>query len=262
MIFLSHNSNDKAVVETIALELEPIFGRDNIFYDSWSIQPGDGIIDKMSEALEKCTLFLFFVSKNSLQSNMVKLEWQNAVLRATHGKTRIVPVKLDDCMMPPILLQTFYIDLFGQGLDIAIRQIVDVASGNNAFRPGPQEFHNLRAYAYDEDGKKIIECRAEFYLEPKTHFLFIIRNNEGELEFMVRTASMFTGSFNRDLDLGSGIIRNGQMIAVEGSTVPGFPFIVQITPKPGITIALDGVMHEKRMGEWHWIPLINGRPTN
>ncbi|MBK9665690.1 MAG: toll/interleukin-1 receptor domain-containing protein [Gammaproteobacteria bacterium] len=72
-----------------------------MFYDSWSIQPGDGIVDKMNEGLSACELFLFFVSKHSLQSNMVKLEWQNAVLKAAKGEAKLIPVKLHDCLMPP-----------------------------------------------------------------------------------------------------------------------------------------------------------------
>lgn len=51
MIFLSHNYKDKAVVEPIAIGLKNAFSQDNIFYDNWSIQPGDGIIDKMNERL-------------------------------------------------------------------------------------------------------------------------------------------------------------------------------------------------------------------
>ncbi|MBU2828566.1 MULTISPECIES: toll/interleukin-1 receptor domain-containing protein [Acidithiobacillus] len=152
MIFLSHNQKDKPVVEQIALRLKEILPQDEIFYDSWSIQPGDGIIDKMNEGLANCRLFLFFVSKNSLQSEMVKLEWQNALLKATKGQTKIIPVKMDDCLMPPILMQSLYIDLFGQGLEIALRQIMDVISGKNTFAPGPQEFANLRGYAYDNEG--------------------------------------------------------------------------------------------------------------
>ena len=74
MIFVSHNHKDKEIVEQIALRLRDTFSQDNVFYDSWSMQPGDGIIDKMNEGLADCELFLFFVSKNSLQSNMVKLE--------------------------------------------------------------------------------------------------------------------------------------------------------------------------------------------
>jgi len=68
MIFLSHNFKDR-----------DIFGQENVFYDSWSIQPGDGIIDQMNDGLTQCKLFFFFVSNNSLNSEMVKLEWQNAL---------------------------------------------------------------------------------------------------------------------------------------------------------------------------------------
>lgn len=74
MIFLSHNYKDKPVVEQVALRLKSIYGIDKVFYDSWSIQPGDGIIDKMNEGLSNCKFFLFFISQNSLSSNMVKLE--------------------------------------------------------------------------------------------------------------------------------------------------------------------------------------------
>ncbi len=53
MIFLSHNFKDKAIVEPIALRLRDIFGQESVFYDSWSIQPGDGIIDKMNDGLTR-----------------------------------------------------------------------------------------------------------------------------------------------------------------------------------------------------------------
>ena len=158
MIFLSHTKNDKPVIEEIAIRLKAIFPDDEIFYDAWSIQPGDGIIDMMNKGLAKCRLFLFFVSKNSLASKMVELEWQNALFMATKGKIKVIPIKMDDCLMPPILLQSYYIDLFGQGIEVALRQIVDVISGGNIFRPGPQEFSNLRAYAYEIEGTTIVEA--------------------------------------------------------------------------------------------------------
>ena len=117
MIFLSHNHKDKELVGTIAGRLSEVFGRDNIFYDDWSIQPSDGIIDKMNEGLANCQYFFFFVSKNSLNSEMVKLEWQNVLLKATKGQAKLIPVKIDDCLMPDILLQTLYVDIFGKGLE-------------------------------------------------------------------------------------------------------------------------------------------------
>ena len=58
-IFLSHNYKDKPVVEQIAIRLRNIYGEDSVFYDSWSIKPGEGIIDKMDEGLVKADYFFF-----------------------------------------------------------------------------------------------------------------------------------------------------------------------------------------------------------
>jgi hypothetical protein len=59
MIFISHNHKDKTIVEPIAIKISEIFGREKVFYDSWSMQPGDGIVDKMNEGLEKTKFFFF-----------------------------------------------------------------------------------------------------------------------------------------------------------------------------------------------------------
>ena len=262
MIFLSHNHKDKPIVEEIAIRLREIFGQDQVFYDSWSMQPGDGIIDKMNEGLSECKLFLFFVSKNSLQSNMVKLEWQNAVIKATKRETKIIPVKLDDCLMPAILLQSLYIDLFCNGLEVTLRQIVDVVSGKNTFQKGVQEFSNLRAYTYIESGNTIVECHAEHFLEPISSFLFLVTNQEEELRFSCKSSSMVRSGFNKDIKLNNGFIYNGQLLAIEKGTVPGFPFIVEIIPNSGSKVNLVAVMHEKKMNEWRTIPLINSKRSS
>jgi hypothetical protein len=259
VIFLSHNYNDKPIVEQIALRLSQLFGQDQVFYDSWSIQPGDGIIDQMNKGLGDCELFLFFVSKNSLQSKMVELEWQNAVIKATQGKTKIIPVKMDDCMMPPILMQSLYIDLFGQGLEVALRQIVDVTQGKNTFQKGPQEFSNLRAYVTTEGQKTTIECHAEFYMEAISNFLFVVENDESEITFKCTSSAMTRTGFNKGLQFNNGQTCNGQFIAIERSTAPGFPFVVELTPNEGCTLKLTAVMHEKKQGEFRPIPLVNGK---
>ena len=261
MIFVSHNHKDKAVVGHIATRLRDTFGEENVFYDSWSMQPGDGIIDKMNEGLEECEMFLFFVSKNSLSSNMVKLEWQNALMKATAGQCKIVPVKLDDCLMPPILMQSVYVDLFGQGLENALRQIVDVASGKNTFSPGPQQFSNLHAYIFEEAGKFIVECRAEHFMEPKSHFLLLVDNEEGELSFQLRGESMVKMGFNKSVRLGDGREVNAQLMAISGATTPGFPFVVVIAPEQGKTVKLVGVNHEKTRNNWVPIPMSSGKPN-
>ncbi|RUO31853.1 hypothetical protein CWE12_02325 [Aliidiomarina sedimenti] len=65
LIFVSHNHKDKVIVEQVALRLRDAFGQDNVFYDSWSMQPGDGIVDKMNEGLGECKLFLFLFRRTA-----------------------------------------------------------------------------------------------------------------------------------------------------------------------------------------------------
>ena len=65
MIFISYNHQDQYLVDMIARRLEIEFGRDNIFYDRWSIQPGQSIIGQMDQGLENYTTFFFMLSHNS-----------------------------------------------------------------------------------------------------------------------------------------------------------------------------------------------------
>lgn len=259
MIFISHNYKDKPIVEQIALRLRDIFGQDQVFYDSWSIQPGDGIIDRMNEGIRDCRLFLFCVSNDSLQSKMVTLEWQNAVIKATQGQTKLIPIKLDDCLMPPILLQSLYIDLFGQGLEVAMRQIVDITSGKNTFQPGPQQFSNLRAYKRVENGKIIIECHAEHYMEPISHYIFLTLNSDKEISVTCKSEGSYSGGFKKDIKLTDGKTYNGYLISISRGTVPGFPVIAEAIILNNSNSDIVGVMHEDKKNSWRMIPLINGK---
>ncbi len=260
MIFLSHTHADKPLVDPIANKLSQVFGRQNVFYDSWSIQPGDGIIDKMSEALSGCRFFFFFVSKNSLQSNMVKLEWQNAVLKATKGETRIIPVKLDDCLMPGVLLQTLYIDFFGQGPENALRQMVDVISGRSIYRSGVYEgYHNLRAYVKEASGVHTIEFRAESYMEPHSRYLIILDNTEEDVSWTALGESMFESKFVTGAKLNDGKVVNCLLIARQAPTTPGFPFVVELKPKRIAAVSIRGAMHAVSRDQFSSIPVIGAK---
>ncbi len=259
MIFLSHNSHDKPVVEQIALRLKDVYGQNNIFYDSWSIQPGEGIIDKMNEGLENCKFFFFFVSNNSLQSEMVKMEWQNALFKVAESRIQFIPIRMDNSVMPTILTQSLYIDLFSHGIDVAIRQIVDVIDGNNIYRNPTQKFSNLVAYKYREGNQLIIECHAEHYLEPISNFLFCTQHNLSDLTVEVRNEIISVGNEVNNQALSNGYTTNVILKGIQKGTLPGFPFIVEFKSKSNVFFDIEGVMHEKSKGNFQFIPLFNGR---
>ena len=189
-------------------------------------------------------------------SKMVKLEWQNAIIKATRGDARIIPVKLDDCLMPNILLQTLYIDIFGQGLENGIRQMIDVIEGRSTYQPGAQGYQNVRGYIKEGTKELTVEFRAETYFEPISQYMILVDNNEGDIEVKCEGEGMFRSGFNKDLQLSSGLKTNAFFIGVERGTTPGFPFVVKLTQKTDHPIKINGLMRAVKKNEFQMIPVI------
>lgn len=247
MIFLSHNSKDKPLIEQLALRLAAIFGKDHIFYDAWSIQPGDGIVDKMNEGLAECEFFFFFVSENSLTSQMVKLEWQSALMKSSGGKCRFIPVRISDCGLPAILKSTLYIDLYSTGLDGCVGQMVNVIQGGNTFTPSHQGFSNLRFHIVELTPKKVvIDIIATQFLEPIANFLVLHNNTENEINVNLPQEGMSRTGFNPGIQLNDGQRFNAHFIAPLGRGItPPMPLRIAIEATGANAIQFKGIMHQK-----------------
>lgn len=255
MIFLSHNYNDKILVEPVALKLREIFGVENVFYDSWSIQPGDGIVDKMNSGLEKCKFFFLFVSKNSLDSNMVKLEWQNALFKSVRGELRIIPVRLDSSLIPSILMQTLYLDIYTNGLNTVITQMMSVIRGTNTFAPINSGFHNLKATIITKLDKYEIDIESIHFMEPHAQFLILLSNLQQDFEIGLRGNGMISTGFASNVTLNNGVTGNGWILGVTQALVPSFPLEVQLIKKnPSISANILGILHEHEKDKWISIP--------
>jgi hypothetical protein len=254
MIFISHTWKDKPLIEPIALKLADIYGQDKVFYDSWSIQPGDGIIEKMNTGLTECQFFLFFISKNSLDSKMVQLEWQNMLMQSSNNRNiKFIPIKIDDCLMPIILLQTLYIDVFGKGLDYALRQMVDVINGHNTFRAGVQEYENVRGevHVIDHHEVKVI-IRAISYAEPISRYAILIDNDDG-ITYNVIGEQMTVSGFNQSVRINENLTSNAVYIELHRSTTPSFPVEVDFKHSSQ-DVKVRGIMRAQSHDEWRFIP--------
>lgn len=239
-IFISHTSTDKAVVGPIAEALSGIFGKGSVFYDSWSIRPGDGIIDRMNFGLEECDFFFLFISKRSLTSEMVKMEWQNALMaRGKQGMT-FVPVLIEDCEVPAIIRQIKYINLWQVGTEVALRQMVDVIQGGDGYR-GEDSFHNLKAYAISRSSAEPleIEVRAEKYMEPISRFAVALESETARVTHPegVLVYSGKAGPIKNDKGTDCYIY----LLGIDRPTTPGYPFRITISDEA--PISLQGVFH-------------------
>lgn len=177
MIFLSHNYKDKDVVEPIAVKLREIYGQDNVFYDSWSIKPGESIIGKMSEGISKCKWFFFFISNNSLNSSMVDLEWQSALYKSAKEGIKFIPIKVDDCFPPQILVNTLYLDMYTDGFDNTLRNIFDLIDNNDS-KDYHKKFENLLCTIEKISINELkIKIEVLKLIEPNPSFAFSFSNN-------------------------------------------------------------------------------------
>jgi hypothetical protein len=108
-VFLSHSSRDKRVVCEIAEKLR----RDGlqIWFDEWEIQPGDNILAKVEEGLERSRVLVLFMSANGFGSDWAQLESGTFRFRDPLNKERrFIPLRLDESPIKRSLAQFLYIN--------------------------------------------------------------------------------------------------------------------------------------------------------
>jgi len=115
-IFLSHSSPDKPFVRSLAHNL-----RDAGFapwIDEAEIKLGDSLINKISEGIDRCDYLAVVLSASSCQSEWVNREVNIALTQEIRGKrVKVLPLILEECEIPPFLLDKKYVDFSGSYVD-------------------------------------------------------------------------------------------------------------------------------------------------
>jgi len=108
-IFLSHSSNDKKFVEQLAEDLSNNGCR--VWFDKWEIKIGDNIIDKINNGISESDYLALIISKSSIKSPWVNIEWTPMFIHAIEEKkAKILPILIDDCEIPLLLRPYKYAD--------------------------------------------------------------------------------------------------------------------------------------------------------
>jgi len=256
MIFISHNYKDKPFVEHIASKISAIYGQENVFYDSWSIQPGEGIIDRMNSGLGEAKFFFFFVTKNSLESKMVTLEWQNALMKAAQGNLKFIPVKCDESFMPALLTQTLYLNLNSDGVEAVIAQMKDIIDNKSTFKPKEQDFSNLKInFKMDSDKKLDVKVFAAHFVEVISECLFVFNNNFEEKDIiLIVPESPHTSAFVKDLCLDGKPGYCGFTVGLMRGITTKMPLSFNASLRNGEQLNLIASYHRQGPDEWKPIP--------
>ncbi len=91
-VFLSHSSKQKGYVEMVAR----ILGKQRVVYDAWTFEEGCRTLDEIYQGLDNTSIFVFFISEESLGSTWVEKEILKAEEYIANGKIKcFFPVIID-----------------------------------------------------------------------------------------------------------------------------------------------------------------------
>ncbi|WP_340103373.1 toll/interleukin-1 receptor domain-containing protein [Rhodohalobacter sp. 8-1] len=90
-VFLSHSSKDKKYVRQVIKELR----KSDIIYDEFSFEAGGKTLDEIMNGLNKTDLFVLFISENSLKSEWVEREMDQAQGLEERNLVKILPIIID-----------------------------------------------------------------------------------------------------------------------------------------------------------------------
>ncbi|MUG31053.1 toll/interleukin-1 receptor domain-containing protein [Aeromonas salmonicida] len=131
-VFISYSHSDKKKVDEIAAHL--VKNRANVWVDTWELNVGDSILNRVQEAVESSGALLIMLSKASVKSEWCKKELTAGLMRELSEKRVVVlPVLIEDCEIPLFLRDKMYADFrtdFNFGLQAVLDGIAKVINSD------------------------------------------------------------------------------------------------------------------------------------
>ncbi|NOV30801.1 toll/interleukin-1 receptor domain-containing protein [Methylomonas sp. ZR1] len=115
-LFLSHSSKDKGFVRGLAVDLKHIGHQ--VWLDEWEILIGESIPKRVAEGLEDSDFVAVVLSKSAVESRWVENEWHSKYWdEINQERVAVLPILIDDCMVPTLLKTKKYADFRGDYAD-------------------------------------------------------------------------------------------------------------------------------------------------
>jgi hypothetical protein len=108
-ICVSYSRVDADFVNALATEL--VKNNANVWIDTWELNVGDSLIERIQKAIENAAALLVVLSKASVESEWCKKELSAGLIRELEEKRVVVlPVLKEDCKIPAFLRDKLYAD--------------------------------------------------------------------------------------------------------------------------------------------------------
>lgn len=110
--FISYTRRDQSWAEWIASVLED--AGHGVTIQAWDFRPGSDFVVEMQKALAECDHVVAVLSPAYLESGFATMEWAAAMGDDPVGaKRRLIPVRVEDVVLPGLLRNRVYVDLVG-----------------------------------------------------------------------------------------------------------------------------------------------------
>lgn len=109
-VFISHSSRDKPIVRRLAGDLAA--AGIQAWVDEAEIRIGDSLLEAISAAIDRSDYVLVVLSKNSVRSEWIQREVEQALAQEIDQKKPVlIPIVVDDVELPHFLRGKRYVDL-------------------------------------------------------------------------------------------------------------------------------------------------------
>jgi len=120
--FLSHSSKDKSFIRQLAADLTSHGVA--VWLDEQRIRVGDSIPEQVAQGLAESDYFVVAISANSVQSEWVKKELNNALVHEVERRqVHVLPIRLDESPMPESIRDKKYAD-FSRSYKTGLEQVL------------------------------------------------------------------------------------------------------------------------------------------
>ena len=154
-IFISYSHADKTFVDKLATHL--VKHDAHVWVDTWELNVGDSILNRVQEAIQESSALLIVLSKASVASEWCKKELNAGLMRELDEKKVIVlPVLVEDCEIPVFLREKMYAD-FRKNYDAGLKALVEAVArvtkiDQGRLKMGESQVDWSETWGYADDG--------------------------------------------------------------------------------------------------------------
>lgn len=156
-VFISYSHEDKKFVDILARNL--ILAKNSVWVDSWEINVGDSLFDKVQEAIRDSSALIAVLSKSSVRSTWCTKELNAGLIRELDERRVIVlPALIEECEIPLFLREKKCADFrtnYDEGLTEILKAVAKFTSRNMGRIETPT-WHSDWALDWFEDQGNII----------------------------------------------------------------------------------------------------------